>query len=132
MKRADLAGFEKALQDGEPDFVQRRIYLTLERARDIVLRNLFRKVFMAAPLADPATEGASPERRTRVPISEFAAALKLAGAEVIDETGAVDDDEVECLLANMIYKGLMKGYIARERKMVVLSKKGDAFPGTGV
>lgn len=132
VRRADLIGFDKALQDGEPQFVQRRIYLTLERARDIVLRNLFRKVFMAAPLSEPAKEGDPPERRTRVPIDEFAAALKLSGADIVDGSGAVDDDEVECLLANMIYKGLMKGYIARERRMVVLSKKGDAFPGTGV
>lgn len=32
----------------------------------------------------------------------------------------------------MFSQGLMKGYIARERQIVVLSKKGDAFPGTGV
>lgn len=29
-------------------------------------------------------------------------------------------------------QGLMKGYIARERGMVVLSKNNTAFPGTGV
>ena len=29
-------------------------------------------------------------------------------------------------------QNLMKGYIARERGIVVLSKGGTAFPGTGV
>lgn len=29
-------------------------------------------------------------------------------------------------------QGLMKGYVSRAHKMVVLSKKNDAFPGTGV
>lgn len=29
-------------------------------------------------------------------------------------------------------QNLMKGYIARERGIVVLSKGGNAFPGTGV
>lgn len=32
---------------GEEEFVKRRIYLPLERGRDIALRNLFRKVFIA-------------------------------------------------------------------------------------
>jgi hypothetical protein len=29
-------------------------------------------------------------------------------------------------------QGLMKGYIARDRGIIVLSKGGSAFPGTGV
>jgi COP9 signalosome complex subunit 12 len=37
-------------------------------------------------------------RRTRVPITEFAAAISLGSQETLD------NDEVECLLANMIYK----------------------------
>lgn len=43
----------------------------------------------------------------------------------------IEADEVECFLANMIYKGYIKGYIAHERGIVVLSGK-DAFPGAGV
>jgi len=38
-----------------------------------------------------------------------------------------DEEETECLLANMIYKGYMKGYISHEKRMVVLSAK-SAFP----
>lgn len=33
---------------------------------------------------------------------------------------------------SLFFQGLMKGYIARERGMIVLSKGGTAFPGTGV
>lgn len=39
----------------------------------------------------------------------------------------VDADEIECLLANMIYEGKVKGYISHAHKKVVVSKK-DAFP----
>lgn len=46
----------------------------------------------------PATEGEKPVRRTRIPVAEFAAAISLGSQE------RVDNDEVECLLANMIYK----------------------------
>ena len=36
-------------------------------------------------------------------------------------------EEAECLVANMIYKGYMKGYISHEKQMVVLSNL-NAFP----
>ena len=39
----------------------------------------------------------------------------------------LDMDEMECILANLIYMGLIKGYISSEMKMLVLSKE-DAFP----
>ncbi|KAK1510943.1 PCI domain-containing protein [Colletotrichum tamarilloi] len=125
IRKGDLRNFDLALQKGEEEFVRRRIYLTLERGRDIALRNLLRKVFVAGGFEEAKEAGTAPVRRTRVPVAEFTAAISLGSQET------VDPDEVECLLANMIYKNLMKGYIARERGIVVLSKNG-AFPGTGV
>lgn len=126
IKKGDLRSFDLALQKGEEIFVKKRIYLTLERGRDIALRNLLRKVFIAGGFDEPKEGEAAPVRRTRIPVAEFRAAICL-----FSEDELIDSDEVECLLANMIYKDLMKGYIARERGIVVLSKKG-AFPGTGI
>ncbi len=97
IKRGELHKFDLALQEGEDEFVKRRIYLTLERGRDIALRNLLRKVFIARGFEE-AKEGENPVRRSRVPVAEFAAAISLGSQEKID------NDEVECLLANMIYK----------------------------
>jgi len=97
IKKADLRAFDIALRDGEDEFIRRRVYLTLERGRDIALRNLLRKVFVGGGFEE-AKEGAPPVRRTRIPVSEFTAAIQLSGGE------AIDSDEVECLLANMIYK----------------------------
>ncbi|KAI1430833.1 PCI domain-containing protein [Xylaria sp. CBS 124048] len=124
VKQANLRAFDIALRNGEDEFIKRRIYLTLERGRDIVLRNLLRKVFLAGGFEE-AKDGAQPVRRTRIPITEFTAAVQISSGETTDL------DEVECLMANMIYKNLMKGYIAHERGVVVLSKSG-AFPGTKV
>ncbi|RDA86394.1 hypothetical protein CP532_6467 [Ophiocordyceps camponoti-leonardi (nom. inval.)] len=126
IKRGDLRGFDLALQEGEEEFVKQRIYLTLERGRDIALRNLLRKVFIAGGFDETKEPDAAPVRRTRIPVAEFVAAVCISSGKE-----HVDRDEVECLIANMIYKDLMKGYIARERGIVVLSKKG-AFPGTGI
>ncbi|MCJ1245975.1 COP9 signalosome (CSN) subunit [Trapelia coarctata] len=100
IRRGDLAGFDEALSAGEDEFVKRRIYLTLERGRDIALRNLLRKVFLAGGFEEPK-DGAPPLRRTRVPVAEFGAAIRL-GSQAQDHQ--LDNDEVECLLANMIYK----------------------------
>lgn len=105
IRQANLTAFNTALENGEEEFVKRRIYLTLERGRDVILRNIFRKVFLAGGY-EPAKEDetAPPVRRTRIPIDEFAAALRMAGAEVDDGNGGTDHDEVECLIANTIYK----------------------------
>jgi COP9 signalosome complex subunit 12 len=161
IRNGNLSGFDAALTSGEAEFVKRRIYLTLERGRDIALRNLFRKVFLAGGFEE-TKDGQPPIRRTRIPVTEFAAAMRVGSK--IGAATRVDLDEVECFLANLIYKvsngcvgsltyqahvgnvgiqklslansvgdhqNLMKGYIARERGIVVLSK-GGAFPGTGV
>lgn len=98
IKKGDLRAFDLALQEGEDMFVKKKIYLTLERSRDIALRNLLRKVFIAKGFVEPKNPGDPPTRQTRVRVSEFAAAISLGSRENIDS------DEVECLLANMIYK----------------------------
>lgn len=50
----------------------------------------------------------------------FHAAVRVIGMKV-------DVEEVECYVANMIYRGLIKGYISHEKQTVVLAAK-DAFP----
>lgn len=98
IKKGDLAGFDAALLAGENEFVKRRIYLTLERGRDIALRNLLRKVFIAGGFEETKEPTAAPVRKTRIPVAEFAAAISIGSKETME------NDEVECLLANMIYK----------------------------
>ncbi|KAF4556116.1 CSN12-like protein [Elsinoe fawcettii] len=121
VKRGDLAGFDRALADGEDEFVRMRVYLTLERGRDVCARNLLRKVYLAGGWE----EGKEGEvRRSRISVAEWRAGLKVVGEEL-------ESDEVEGLIAGLIYKNLIKGYISRAHSMVVLNKKG-AFPGTGV
>ena len=50
----------------------------------------------------------------------FQAALQWQGQQS-------DIDEVECLVANLIARGLVKGYISHSQRTVVLSKV-QAFP----
>jgi hypothetical protein len=124
IKRASLSGFDAALQAGEAEFVKRRVYLTLERARDVVIRNVLRRTFMLGGFEAPkeGQEGKAPVRRTRVPVAEFVAAVKVSLGQVGDGSDdpmveIIEDDEVECMIANMIYKVC----ICRVRPKVVLS-----------
>lgn len=98
IKSGDLSGFDNALVSGEDEFTKRRIYLTLERGRDIALRNLLRKVYMAGGFEEAKDPSMPPVRRTRIPVGEFCAAISLGSKE------SLENDEVECLIANMIYK----------------------------
>ncbi|KAL9090234.1 MAG: hypothetical protein Q9159_002039 [Coniocarpon cinnabarinum] len=142
-KSGHLAAFDKALAKGEEEFVKRRIYLTLERARDVCLRNLLRKVVIAAGFEE-GSQGKV--RKSRIKIEEFVVGVRVSlglvrdarrkqdeegGSDVTEGESGEQRDEVEWMIAGCIYKGLMKGYIARDHGIVVLSKAG-AFPGTGV
>lgn len=101
IKQGDLAGFDAAMSAGEHEFVKRRVYLTLERGRDIAMRNLFRNVYLAGGF-DESKDGAAALRRTRIPVTEFAAAVRLGNKT--EANTRLDIDEVECFLANLIYK----------------------------
>lgn len=101
IRSGSLSSFDFALADGEAEFVKRRIYLTLERGRDVCLRNLLRKVFLAAGKDE---EG---KRRTRIKVDEFSAAIRVSersGKDDMTDREKLENDEVECLVANMIYK----------------------------
>lgn len=60
------------------------------------------------------------DRSTRIQVSSFHTALQLSGLDI-------PVAEAECLVANMIYKGYMRGYISHKAQTVVLSHTA-AFP----
>ena len=43
----------------------------------------------------------------------------------------MDLDEIECILANLIYQGLIRGYLSHAKRILVLSKR-DPFPVSAV
>lgn len=107
IKSADLRGFDAALLAGEAEFVKRRIYLTLERGRDVVVRNVLRRVYTLGGFEPVKEEGKPAVRRTRVPLGEFVAGVRVSLGQIGEnaEGGEViEGDEVECMIANMIYK----------------------------
>ena len=57
----------------------------------------------------------------QIPIDAFVAALRMMKVEDIDQ------DETQCIIANLIYEGKIKGYISHQHQKLVVSKQ-NAFP----
>ncbi|KAF2350529.1 Proteasome component (PCI) domain [Trinorchestia longiramus] len=108
VKSGDVRLLNKAFVQYERFFIGAGIYLILEKLKSVAYRNLFKKVFLI-------------KQSHQLDIAVFTKALKWLQMEDIDT------DETECLLANMIYEGKIKGYISHSHKKLVVSKK-DAFP----
>ena len=108
VKQGNLLRLNKALDTNEKFFIKAGIYLILEKLKIITFRNLFKKVTLLM-------------KTHQVPIDAFSIALKMMEEEDIDQ------DETECIIANLIYEGKIKGYISHQHQKLVVSKK-DAFP----
>ena len=57
----------------------------------------------------------------QIPIDAFLVALRMMKVEDIDA------DETQCIVANLIYEGKIKGYISHQHQKLVVSKN-NAFP----
>ncbi|KAJ1969884.1 COP9 signalosome (CSN) subunit [Dimargaris xerosporica] len=107
-KTGNIKLFDEGLAQHEHLLLRQGTYLALEQARNIAIRTLFKKVYLV--------QGKS----TRLPFHQFQTALKFVGMPV-------EAAEVECMLAAMIYKGYIRGYLSHEHQTLVLSKNGP-FP----
>jgi hypothetical protein len=116
VRRGDLLLFQQSLESHADELIRQGVYLVLEKLKMHVYRNLFRLVHNRINI--PQTQAASTPTN-QLPLSLLVSSLSVMGKEM-------DMDELECILANLIYAGQMKGYIAHHR-CVVLSKQ-DPFP----
>uniref|UniRef100_A0A7C9AL51 PCI domain-containing protein n=1 Tax=Opuntia streptacantha TaxID=393608 RepID=A0A7C9AL51_OPUST len=113
LKRGDLRLLRNALQEHEDRFLRSGVYLVLEKLELQVYRRLIKKIYIIQKHKDPS-------KAHQVKLEVVVKALKWLQIDM-------DVDEVECIVAILIYKGLMKGYFAHKSKVVVLSKQ-DPFP----
>lgn len=107
--RGDLRTFESELESHQQRFIRHGSYLLVERAKTIAYRNFFKRVH---ELHGPGT--------TKLDIAAFQRCLGAIGV-------TMDKDEVECVLANLIYKGYIKGYLSHQHAKLVVSK-ANGFP----
>ncbi|KAI9123000.1 hypothetical protein K1719_005889 [Acacia pycnantha] len=113
LRRGDLRLLRHALQDYEDRFLRSGVYLVLEKLELQVYQRLMKKIYIIQKQKDPS-------KAHQVKLEVIVKALKWLEMDM-------DLDEVECIMAILIYKNLMKGYFAHKSKVVVLSKQ-DPFP----
>ena len=98
--------FDEALEENQDFYIKKAIYFLLHKLKLCVYRNLFKKAYNIIG-------------KSQIKLEVLVCAVRAAG-------GDADDQQVECMLANLIHQGLVKGYIAHKQQVVVL-KKDDPF-----
>lgn len=108
VKQGNLKTIDSVINKYESFFIKVGIYLIVEKIKILAYRNLFRKVYLI-------------ENTHQIPVSSLQAALEF--------TGQVDVglDETQCIVANLIYDGKIRGYISYQHRKVVVSKQ-QPFP----
>lgn len=110
-RKGDLKTFNAVFYANRRVFIKLGVYLVLEQVRAIAYRNLFKRFHLIS-----AT--------TRLSIGAFEAALHSMDLDV-------DMDEVECILANLIFQQKIKGYLLHQKRFLVISKS-DPFPANAI
>jgi hypothetical protein len=104
--------FEDAIEE-QADFLRTKgVFLVVEKLRLIAYRNLFKRIFLLQGKADKIS-------------------LKMATTLLTNLGIEMDIDELECILANLIYQGMIKGYLAHAHSYLVVSLKNTFPPISG-
>ncbi|GAB9474609.1 Pci domain-containing protein 2 [Globisporangium polare] len=104
----NLRLFNEYLDKYQEQFIQQGVYLLIEKLRLVVMRNLIKKVYII-------------RQSHQLRLQDFQQALEFILGEPMDM------DEIECILANLIFKGYVKGYMSHQKKILVVSK-AQPFP----
>ncbi|XP_018566610.1 PCI domain-containing protein 2 [Anoplophora glabripennis] len=105
--QGNLKLFDELMEMHETFFIKCGIYLIVDKLKIIAYRNLFRKVYLIL-------------NTHQIPVEALQCALEYLGQDV-------DLDETQCIVANLIYEGKIKGYISHQHRKVVVSKQ-NPFP----
>ncbi|KAF0731173.1 hypothetical protein Ae201684P_011673 [Aphanomyces euteiches] len=111
IKRGDLLAFNQSLHLHQAKFIAQGMYLLMQKLRLLVMRTLLKKVYLIQ------------QKNAKLKLTDFQIALEFAGA-------SIDMDALECIVANLIFKRYIKGFISRKHGLLVLSKS-NAFPAIG-
>ena len=111
VERGDLRSFNNLVQRQRPTFIRLGVYLVIEQLKIVVYRNLFKRI---QRIADS----------TRLSLHMFQEVTTWLGE-------SMDLDEIECILSNLIFKNIVKGYLSHQKRVMVIGKS-DPFPITSI
>lgn len=111
--QGNLKLLDEVIDKHESFFIKNGIYLIVEKLKIIAYRNLFRKVYLML-------------NTHQIPVESLMCAMHFNGLT------DVDLDETQCIVANLIYDGKIKGYISHQHRKVVVSKQNPFPPLTSL
>ena len=114
LRSGNVGAFYSVMQDQRNRLVKDGTYLLLEKLQASVYRRLLKQVYFVHAQAEPA-------KAAQIPLVLYARALKIAGVNL-------DMSEIECIIANLIVRKYVKGYISHKLKVLVVHKT-QPFPG---
>lgn len=112
-RAGDIRLYNETMERNRDVYIRGGVYLIVERLQLLVYRKLFKRVCAAAVRLTGSVQ---------VKLALIHAGVAAAGA-----APDVDVEEVECLLANLIFRKLVRGYLAQRSGVLVLAK-ANAFP----
>jgi len=114
LRSGNVGAFYSVMQDQRNRLVKDGTYLLLEKLQASVYRRLLKQVYFVHAQAEPA-------KAAQIPLVLYERALKIAGVNL-------DMSEIECIIANLIVRKYVKGYISHKLKVLVVHKT-QPFPG---
>jgi hypothetical protein len=108
VRAGNLGAFAGALEAHQEFFIRHGVYLQLEALRSLAFLRLLRRTHRLVG-------------RSERLMLDWIRAAALAGGVTMEL------DEIECLVANLIFQGLVKGYLSHQHRALVLSKS-TPFP----
>ena len=107
VQSGNLRAFNDIFASIKVVLIQSGTYLVVEQLKGLIYRNLFKKIHKI-------TES------TRLNLVAFQTACEWLGE-------SLDLDEIECILANLIFENKVKGYLSHQKRILVVGKT-DPFP----
>ena len=117
IRSGDLRAFKRCMDENFFGLVRSGTYLLMEKMRMLVYRTALKRVFELR-----ARAGVSAPHQMRLEI--FRHVLKWMDDDLMADATSLD--EVECVVANLIYRKYVKGYISHQKRVLVVSKQ-EAF-----
>ncbi|KAG7195401.1 COP9 signalosome (CSN) subunit [Scheffersomyces spartinae] len=123
----DIQLFDKSINEFQLLFLRNHIYILVPGLRSLCYYKLIKKTAMLVKELnlDSASSHIVPLNAFQKSISFASSSSKTSNVVGVEVPLA----EIECILANLIFDGKVKGYLSHTNKCIVLSKV-DGFPKT--
>eukprot|EP01083_Nonionella_stella_P037905 103249_1 len=114
IRRGSVSGFESEMEKHQDFYYELGIFIIIELTKCYVYRNFCKRV-LTCWKKFVAEDTSGTKKPCQVPLKTFRTALEIQGIQM-------DEDEFECIVANLIADRMINGYIAHGR-CVVFSQK---------